>query len=250
MEDRTWIQVCGPLAVRIEGERRESALPGRHGRALVGYLASRRRRLVPRDELLGALWPDQAPDSAEDTLNTLLSRTRRALGAELIEGRSSLRLVLPADAFVDLEVAEQGIHEAESAIAQDRHAAAWAPARAALHAARRGFLTGLEAPWIDTGRAHVADIEVRALEAVAAVGLALGGAELAGAERAARALIEAAPYRETGYRALMEYFVARDEPAEALLVYDRLRSLLSDDLGVPPSAATQALHSRLLGAGA
>lgn len=246
MADRTWIQVCGPLVVRIAGERREGALPGRHGRALLGYLVLHRARAVPRDELTQALWWDSVPDAAADTLNTLVSRVRRTLGAELIQGRSALRLALPDDAFVDLDAAERAIHAAESAVAQGRHADAWAPARTALHAARRGFLTGLDAPWVEEQRVRVADLEVRALEAVAEVALALGGAELAGAERAARALISAAPFRETGYRALMSYFIARDEPAEALLVYDRLRTLLRDELGVAPSAATQALHEQLL----
>jgi DNA-binding SARP family transcriptional activator len=50
-----------------------------------------------------------------------------------------------------------------------------------------------------------------------------------------RRLIELAPYRETGYRILMEALEQRTNNAEALLVYDRLRVLLRDELGVAPS---------------
>jgi hypothetical protein len=35
--------------------------------------------------------------------------------------------------------------------------------------------------------------------------------------------------------------------AEALLVYDRLRVLLRDELGIAPSPAVQSVHRRLLG---
>ena len=61
-----------------------------------------------------------------------------------------------------------------------------------------------------------------------------------------RKLIELAPYRESGYRLLMESLAARGEVAEALRVYDRLRILLHDELGIAPSAESQALHRRLL----
>jgi SARP family transcriptional regulator, regulator of embCAB operon len=45
----------------------------------------------------------------------------------------------------------------------------------------------------------------------------------------------------------MEALERRGNVAEALLVYDRLRVLLRDDLGVPPSPAVQAVYRRLLG---
>jgi DNA-binding SARP family transcriptional activator len=45
----------------------------------------------------------------------------------------------------------------------------------------------------------------------------------------------------------MEALEARGETAEALRVYERLRLQLRDELGIAPSAETQALHRRLLG---
>ena len=83
-------------------------------------------------------------------------------------------------------------------------------------------------------------------ECVATGGLALGGPELASAERAAKGLIELAPYRESGYRLLMQVFTARDNIAEALTIYESLRKLLRQELGASPGAATQALHRQLL----
>ena len=39
----------------------------------------------------------------------------------------------------------------------------------------------------------------------------------------------------------------KGEDAEALLVYEQLRTVLRDELGATPSALSQALHRRLLG---
>ena len=87
---------------------------------------------------------------------------------------------------------------------------------------------------------------MRSLECVAEAGLGLGGPELAATERAGRALIEASPFRESGYLHLMRALVARENVAEAMLVYDRLRTVLREELGISPSARVQALHAELL----
>ena len=123
---------------------------------------------------------------------------------------------------------------------------AWAPARAALHTAERGFLEGHDAPWIDETRRSLDDIRMRALECVAEAGHGLGGPEMAATERAGRALIKASPLRESGYLHLMRVLAARDNVAKALLVYDRLRCGLRDELGIPPGPRAQALHAELL----
>jgi DNA-binding SARP family transcriptional activator len=247
MPPSVWAQVCGPLILRLDGERREAALPGRQGRQLAVLLLVSRGRAITRDQLVDALWwEDAPPDGAQGTLSTLLSRLRNVFGADRLKGKSELRLMLPADAWIDLEAAEWGVHDAESAVAQGDWTRAWAPARAALHTANRGFFPGCEAPWAEERRRHVENVRIRALEAIAAVGLGVGGAELASAERSARELIAAAPFRESGYRFLMEYFAARDDVAEALRVYEDLRQLLRDELGVSPSEALSELHGRLL----
>jgi DNA-binding SARP family transcriptional activator len=87
---------------------------------------------------------------------------------------------------------------------------------------------------------------VRALEAYAGATLGVGGTELPAAVRTGRRLIEHEPYRESGYRILMEALDREGNCAEALLVYEQLRTKLRHDLGINPSPASQALHQRLL----
>ena len=85
------------------------------------------------------------------------------------------------------------------------------------------------------------------LECLATASLGLGGPELPQAANCARRLIELAPFRESGYRILMEAFEQSGNVAEALRVYDRLRIMLRDELGIPPSSAVQDVYRRLLG---
>lgn len=232
----------------IDGRRVENELPGRQGRLLLVYLALNRRRPVRRDELLEAIWPERLPQAAETALSALLSKLRRLLGAEALPSRGEIRLELPVGALVDVEAAGEAIHRAESAIRREAWAEAWGPARVALHTATRGFLPGEETPWIEDERRRLEEIVLRAHECVAASGLGLGGCELDSTKRSSRALMVATPYRESGYRFLMQALRDEGNAAEALQVYEQLRSLLREELGAAPSPPTQALHRELLGA--
>jgi DNA-binding SARP family transcriptional activator len=242
----TRIQLCGRLTAELEGQRVERLLPGRQGRLLFAYLCAHRARPIPRDELVDALWPLEAPAAADASLSPLLSRLRRALGPERLEGRGTIQLRLPADAWIDLEAAAEGLHRAESAAARGDWEGVWGPGRVTQHIAARQFLPGEDAPWIDTIRRQLDELYVRALEVVGSACVRIGGAELDTAERTARTLVERQPYRESGHRLLMEVLAARGNSAEALLVYDELRRLLRDELGASPSLPTQDLHRRLL----
>lgn len=240
----TRIQLCGPLLARVEGERVDGRLPGRQGRLLFACLVLERRRPVGRDALAEVLWGDDPPEAPDSALSSLLSRFRRLV---VVEGRSEVRLLLPADAWVDVEAAAAALHRAESAVAREDWESAWGPARVAQHICSRPFLPGEGHAWAVRHRAALEEMLVRALELAGRSALAIGGSELNTAERAARRLAELAPLRESGARLLMEVMERRGNPAEALLVYEALRTRLRDELGVAPSAETQALHRVLLG---
>jgi len=241
----TRVQLCGPLVVEGGGERLESRLPGRQGRMLFGYLALNRHRLAARDELVAAVWPNDPPPAADASLNALLSKTRRALGADAFEGRSSLRLRLDG-AWVDVEAATEAIHRAESSVAQADWRRAWGPSLLALFVAEREFLLDEDADWIDVERRRLAELRLRALECYATAGLGIGGTELAAALRAGRRLVELAPLRESGYRCLMLSLAAQGNQAEALRVYSGLCDTLRDELGVSPSADTRSVYEQLV----
>jgi SARP family transcriptional regulator, regulator of embCAB operon len=238
--------MCGPLVVEFGGERREHDLPGRQGRLLFSYLVLHRHRLAGRDELADALWPDQPPPAVDAGLNSVISKLRKALGGDAIEGRSQLQLRMPDDTWVDVEVAETAAHRAESCLALGNPKGAWGPALAALFIAEREFLPGYDGAWIDTQRALLSRVRLRALETYAAAALGTGGTELPAAVRASRQLVQLDPLRETGYRLLMRSLAGEGNVAEALQVYADLTDVLREQLGVSPSTASQAVHGELL----
>jgi DNA-binding SARP family transcriptional activator len=239
----TRIQLCGPLAVRVDGARVEGRLPGRQGRLLLARLVEGRRPAT-RDELVRVLWGDVVPDAADSALSALLSKLRRLVP---VEGRSDVRIALPDGSFVDVHAAREALHRAESAAAREDWTGAWGPARVAQHIGERPFLVGDTSAWAAAQqRAHEA-LHVRALELAGLASLRIGGGELATAERTARRLVEQAPLRESGTRILMEVLAAQGNRAEALVEYDVLRLRLRAELGVAPSPETQRAHRDLLG---
>jgi DNA-binding SARP family transcriptional activator len=245
VERRVRVQLCGQVALEIDGERRESGLPGRQGRMLLAYAVLHRHDPLTRDELCFALWGDEPPRATDSALGALLSRLRKAFAPVPVD---RTRVVLPPGTWVDLEAAREAIHRAESALVRADLVTAWAAAQTSLFVARRGFLAGEDRPWVDEIRAELQTMRERALEAYADAALRLGGTEIATAERASRELIGLAPYRESAYRLLMNALVAEGNGAEAIRVYDVLMRRLRDDLGVRPSIVSQKLHAELLAA--
>jgi SARP family transcriptional regulator, regulator of embCAB operon len=241
------IQLCGRLAVELDGEQIERRLPGRQGRLLFAYLVLNRDRAVSRSELVDAVWPRELPQDPSDALAALLSKLRTVVGSERLQGRGELQLVLSPDARIDVERALTAVHAAESACALEDWHRAWAAGLSAQLVARRRLLGEYEAAWIDERRATLDEVLVRALECYGTACLGLGGTELAGAERAGRELVRVAPLRESGTGLLMRALEARGNVAEALLAYESLRQRLRE-LGLAPAEALQAAHRRLLGA--
>jgi DNA-binding SARP family transcriptional activator len=250
LSDQSRIQLCGRLRVDMHGRHVTPALRGRQGRVLVAYLVIKRGRAVSRDEMIRAIWPEQQPANPSAALRTQLSRLRSALGPEALAGRDTVELRLPSDTWIDFEVAERSLRVADAALRSQAWGEAWAQAHITLNIAGRPFLAGFEAPWVDDVRRDLHELEFRSREAIANAGIGLGGSELAGAERAARALVRDSPFRESGYLNLMRALAASGNTAEALRTYDQLRNLLVEELGSVPSAEIQALHSHLLRGGA
>jgi SARP family transcriptional regulator, regulator of embCAB operon len=242
----TRIQLCGRLLVRLDGRRLEDELAGSKGQLLFAYLVLNRLRRSGRDELLIAVYGEEATADHNPRLSVLLSKLRRVIGPELLTGRAQLELVLPAGAFVDVEAALDGLHRAESHVAVGEWAEAWGPAGIAYHVASRPLLHGHDQPWLDEWRRRLDDVRLRGLECFAEARLGLGGPTLPQAADCARQLIELAPFRETGYLILMKALAEGGNVAEALRVYDRLRILLHDELGIAPSPAVQSVYRRLL----
>jgi DNA-binding SARP family transcriptional activator len=221
------------VTAEIDGRRVEQDLPGRQGRLLFVYLVANRLRPTSRDELVEALWPE----GRDGGLSPLLSKLRRLVE---LEGRGDVRVVLPDDAWIDVEAATRDC----TGRSPPPRAKTGRPPSGDQHASRStsraaASFPGNGAHWITETRRRLDGIHARSLELVAGACVRIGGPELDTAERAARELAALEPFRESGQRALMRILDARGNRAEALKVYEQLRTLLRDELGTAPSQATQ-----------
>ena len=245
---RVEVKLCGPLVLQIDGSRREVELSGRKGRRLFAYLVSRRNQAVRREQIIDVLWPRDRPASPEEGLNVHITRLRTVLGRNAIVGRSDVRLELGEDAVVDVEAAATWQEQAQQRFAKADFAGAIGAARAALAVLQEDFMPEFDDDeWVREIRLELQDAVPQLLEIEAEAALALGGGELPLAEAASSALLALRPYRESDYRLLMRAHAASGNVAEALLVYERLRTRLMDDLGVPPALETRALYEQLIG---
>jgi DNA-binding SARP family transcriptional activator len=247
---RTRIALCGELRVEVGGRDLTAVLPGGQGRALFVFLVLRRDRFTSRHELIDALWPTNPPSSPMACLSSVLARVRNAVGRDLIDGRAQLRLLLDPDGEIDFETALAAVPAAERCLDADDPVAAMALADDALEICRRPLLPGFDAPWVDDARRELSGLEPALLELQTRARLAVGGSELASAERSAGALAERYPYRESGHALLMQAQARRGNVAEAMQTYQRLREHLREELGTSPSQSVVELHDQLLRHGA
>jgi predicted ATPase/DNA-binding SARP family transcriptional activator/Tfp pilus assembly protein PilF len=243
------IRLCGGLTVEAGGKSLEQKVPPGQATLLFAYLVVNRAQRVSREDLVEALWPGGGPKDPQAVLSTLLSRLRHAVAPIEIDGKSELRVVLPEPAWVDVEAARTAVDDALRAQEAGDWAAAYEHARDAISLVALDMLPGGDSPWLEELRREIGGLTALALESVARSAVAGRGANLSEGKRAAQALVSKAPFRETGYRLLMEVLEASGDVAEALQVYDELRTVLRDELGAVPAANVQALHGRLLGGG-
>jgi DNA-binding SARP family transcriptional activator len=244
------------LAGRIAVETDDAAIdearfPGRQGRLLFAYLAVEHGRPVPRDRLADALWSGAPPATWEKALTVLVSKLRVILAELGMDGSTSLtgafgcyRLDLPDGTWVDVIAAASAAAEAERTLATGDLEAARAAASSAEALTREEFLAGEDGTWIDEKRRDLADVHIRALDTLSEVSLRSGDAREAA--KWAQQAVAVEPFRETGYRHLMQACTAGGNRAEALRVYERCRRLLADELGTYPSPETESLYRDLL----
>jgi YVTN family beta-propeller protein len=244
--------LTGRIAVKTDDAVIDEAqLGGRQGRLLFAYLVAERSRAVPRDELAEALWGETPPATRDKALTVIASKLRAAFADAGLDGRELLtaafgcyRLDLPEGTWVDLFAAASSAQDAEEALAAGELDRAGAEAESAESLARRPFLPGEDGTWVEQKRRDLADIRERALSVLADACLRSGAAREAA--KWAEELIALSPFREAGYRRLMDAHVVAGNRAEALRVYEQCRQLLAEELGTYPSPETDSIYRALL----
>jgi DNA-binding SARP family transcriptional activator len=248
------IYLTGEIQVERDGRvLRESKLGGPQGRFVLAYLVNERKRAVTQSELAEALWPESLPSSWTIALSAIISRLRSRLSTlglvrSHIIGNAfgCYQFSPPADTWVDIEAALEGVDAAEGFVATGNPMAAYGPSLIATTILRRPFLPGDDGPWAEGRRAALATALVRAIDCRVEALAANNEIELALTH--AKEAVRLEPYRESGYRRLMRMQMRKGDRGEAVRVYLECKRLLEAELGVAPSGETESLYREIAGA--
>jgi DNA-binding SARP family transcriptional activator len=241
--------VLGPLELTVGGVA--VSLGSRKQRAVLAMLVISRNRVVGSDALIDAVWGQRAHQEARASLHTYVSNLRRLLNDADVDGRSVLaaappgyRLsVLDIDCDIGRFVSEKTTGVRAAAAGQFESASRHLSA--ALAEWRGRVLEDLnDFEFVDSFAAALAEdmANVHTARAEAEIACGRANAVIGTLEN----LIIAHPYREPLWSQLITAYYLAERQSDALDAYRRLKSALSEDLGIEPGPTIRALHERVL----
>ncbi|PSL52260.1 putative ATPase [Saccharothrix carnea] len=233
------IGVLGPFEVRTD-DGGHADVPGARLRALLIALALEPGRVVPKATLVDWIWGERPPSDATNALQRLVSRLRKALPDGVVEGQTDgYRLKVEPDA-VDAVRFERLVARARD----DEDPRLLGEALALWRGTAMQDVGLPDSGAFDAAVTRLQGLRLTAMEDRFDAEIGRGrGAELV---TELTDLVAAHPLRERLVAALMRALVATGRDTEAVLVYQRTREALADELGVDPSAELSALHVALL----
>ncbi|MCO1574678.1 NB-ARC domain-containing protein [Crossiella sp. SN42] len=249
-DDRLYCEVLGALAARRGPVRIE--LGWARQQAVLAVLLTRMNQPVPVEALIEAVWADNPPQGARNTVQTNISRLRRALRpAGATDDRDAVVVRTEAGYLLrgEPDQLDALVFEQEVAAAQEhQRAGQWRAAAESVGSALRRWrgepFSGLDSPYLHAHRLRLRECHLLAQELSAALALDRGEHRTAVAELTA--LVTRHPLRERLRELLMLALYRSGRQAEALGVFQDARVVLAEQLGIDPGPAMRGLHQRIL----
>ena len=233
------VRLLGGYVVEFAGRR---IVPStRKAAALLAILASRPGVAQPRARLADLLWPRSPEEQARTSLRQALAQLRRDLseaGEFPIEAQTDGLRLRPGRTAVDLAALD-------AALAAGTPEGAVEAATLYAGDLLEGFTLD-EQPFEEWHRAEAMALRTRVLRALGGAldrSVAAGDSEVA--STIGERLLTLEPTSEETHQALMRLHLGRGALGAAMRQYERCREALATELGVPPSAETEALRRRI-----
>lgn len=197
--------------------------------AVLAVLALAPRSAIPVSRIAEAVWGDAPPRTADKTLQSYVTRLRKALGDEsIVRAGAAYRLDLPGEA-VDVVRFRKHLDagDVEAALAE------WTGTP----------LAGLDVPGL------AATVDALLEQRLSAVETALGRQVDTDASAVIGTLTQLTadhPFREGFWALLMTALYRLGRQADALAAFQRVRNHLVDELGVEPGRRLRELEARIL----
>jgi predicted ATPase/DNA-binding SARP family transcriptional activator len=228
----------------LEGERRVP-LGAPKQRALLAALLVHAGEVLTRDRLIDALWGDEPPASAAQSLQVYVHGLRKALGAGRIETHGTGYRLSLGPGELDLERFRRLAAQARLSLTAGNAADAADDLRRAL-----GLWTGppladlAGEPISETETGRLNDERLAAIELRHDAELALGRHEVLLVEL--EKLLAEEPFRERLHEQYILALYRAGRQKDALDAYRAARRLLVDELGLEPGSTLQELERGIL----
>ncbi|MGZ4309343.1 MAG: BTAD domain-containing putative transcriptional regulator [Gaiellaceae bacterium] len=241
---RVAVSVLGPLECRI-GDR-VVVVGSRKQRAILAVLALGAPEVVSSDRLISALWGEDAPASAKNSLEAHVSRLRKLFGERGAESvLSTRRPGYALEAETDLEQFEQRRASAAAKAAAGEIEPAAGELEGALELWRGEVLADLsDEPFAPLEMARLEERRLSAREELIGYQLELGKHRAVIPEL--ESLVEEHPLREGLCESLMLALYRAGRQADALELYRKTEALLRHELGLEPSPRLRELQQAIL----
>jgi len=210
--------------------------------ALLAYLALTRQS-QPRVALAHLLWSEKAEKRALANLRKVLQKLRQALPDHLTIDHHSVALLTDVDVWIDVLAFEDQL--AHSLNLKDPE-----ELEQTLQHYRADFLAGFYVrnasefeAWHLSQQALLRENMLNSLKRLSQLYVQRG--DLPEAIDVTQRILQYEPWREESHRQLMLLLFQNGEIAEALRHYERCWQLLEEELGVPPSKATEQLYREI-----
>ena len=203
--------------------------------------------MVRTERLIEDLWADEAVGTARNTLQTKVSRLRRALGDGALVTRYQRRLHAARRTECGRCARSASTGRAGVRVSKRRRRVRVRSKRCAAALAMFGgeILSGAgEGEWLIPYRARLEEVRLGLIEDQLAARLDLGASPAVIGEL--EALVNVHPLREGLWALLMVALYRDGRQADALATYKRARTWLSDELGLDPGLQLQQLEQQIL----
>lgn len=242
--------VLGPVRLMVgDATIPDRAWSRRAARSLLLLLLITPDHRLPRERVLDLLWPNVAPESADQALRKAVHLLRRVLQPDLRSGRDSAYLAVSVDIiglragidlWIDAEAFEAALSAAQSAPVPERR----------MHLRQALALYGDDllrdepyAEWANAPRERLRQLRRRAALDLATLDREAG--EPATSVPVLERLLESDRTDEVALRALMRALVGAGQGDEAIRWYHRATAALRGELDVEPEIETEALADEI-----
>jgi DNA-binding SARP family transcriptional activator len=240
-------RILGPLEVQVDGNW--SGINAPKWRTVLAVLLLQPGQVVSTDRLITEVWPDETPARATNLISVYVHKLRRLIGdpdGKVLTTRAPGYQLLVDDEDIDAgqfarlaaagrRALSDGAFEQASAVlgaALDL----WQGPRALTDVPSSGLVSA-EASRLEESRVEAVQLHIQA---------DLGCGRHAQVVSQLHRLLADYPLREELWALLMRALYSSGRQAEALEAYAQAREVISEELGVDPSAELQQLYERIL----